>query len=231
METDLKNIVEQYGQMISMISHRMIRNKELAKDAAQEVWYEVLKSIHSFNENSELSTWIYTIAKRTILRYSQSERFFTLAELKDFRSLAEIEYTGEEESKREWIKEQCDCCLTAMNHCLNNDARLIFILKETIGLSYKQLSEIMEMKEENIRQISSRSFSKISNFMNDTCPLYNPAGTCKCRIRKHVLAVDLDKEYASVREMMRLIDLYQKFEKELPRKNYWEKFLNQIVTN
>jgi len=25
--------------------------------------------------------------------------------------------------------------------------------------------------------------------------------------------------------MMRLADLYRKFEKELPRKNYWEKFL------
>ncbi|MDC2684946.1 sigma-70 family RNA polymerase sigma factor, partial [Bacteroides ovatus] len=28
-----------------------------------------------------------------------------------------------------------------------------------------------------------------------------------------------------VQRMMRLADLYRKFEKELPRKNYWEKFL------
>ena len=114
---------------------------------------------------------------------------------------------------------------------MSNDARLIFIFKETIGLSYIQISEIMQMKEGNIRQIYSRSLSKIRNFMNDTCPLYNPKGTCKCRIRKQVLTIDLDKEYSSVRKMVRLIDLYQKFEKELPRKNYWKKFLNQVVTN
>jgi RNA polymerase sigma-70 factor (ECF subfamily) len=88
----------------------------------------------------------------------------------------------------------------------------------------------MEMKEENVRKISSRSLNKISNFLNDTCPLYNPEGTCKCRINKHVASIDLDKEYATVRKMMRLADLYHKFEKELPRKNYWEKFLNQPVT-
>lgn len=231
METDFKRLVDQYGVMILAISHRMIRNKDLAKEAAQEAWYEIFKSLHSFKGNSELSTWIYTIAKRTILRYSKDEKVWTMMELKDFRALPDIEYLGDEANKKEWIKEQCDCCLTALSHCLNNDARLIFIFRETIGLSYKQISEIMEMKEDNIRQISSRSLRKISSFMNDTCPLYNPEGTCKCRISKQVLSIDLDKEYSSVRKMVRLVNLFQKLEKELPRKNYWEKFLNQLVTN
>ena len=212
--------------MVSGISHRMIQNKELAKEASQEVWYEVIKSINSFNGNSELSTWIYTIAKRTILRYSKNEKISTIIELEQFRALPEVEYSGSEENKQEWIKEICDWCLTALNHCLNNDARLIFIFRENIGLSYKQISEIMEMKEDNIRQISSRSLTKISNFMNDTCPLYNSEGTCKCRICKQVLSIDLEKEYSSVQKMVRLVDLYQKFEKELPRKNYWVKILN-----
>ena len=29
--------------MISMIAHRMIQNKEIAREAAQEVWYELCK--------------------------------------------------------------------------------------------------------------------------------------------------------------------------------------------
>lgn len=230
MEIDLEKIVDQYGTLISSISRRMIQNREIAKEAAQEVWYEVLKSLPSFHGNSELSTWIYTIAKRTILNYSKHEKTSTILELQGFRALPEAEYNGSEENKRDWIKERCDWCLTALNHCLTNDARLIFIFKENVGLSYKQISEIMEMKEENIRKISSRSLNKISNFLNDTCPLYNPEGTCKCRIRKHVVSIDLDKEYATVRKMMRLADLYQKFDRDLPRKNYWEKLWNQNVT-
>ena len=140
--------------------------------------------------------------------------------------MPEVEYSGAEEKRQEWVKEICDWCLTALNHCLNNDERLIFIFRENVGLSYKQISEIMEMKEDNIRQISSRSLSKIKNFMNDTCPLYNPKGTCKCRICKQVETIDFEQEYSTVHKMVRLADLYQKFEKELPRKNYWEKFLN-----
>lgn len=225
MKTDLKTIIGQYGTMVSSIAHRMIQNKEIAKEASQEAWCEVIKSIDSFNGNSELSTWIYTIAKRTVSRYSKSEKLSTILELEEFRALPEIEYTDYEKDKREWIKERCDWCLTALNHCLNNDARLIFIFKINLDLPYKQISEIMEMKEDNVRQVSSRSIGKITHFLNDTCPLYNPFGTCKCRICKQVLSIDLDKEYVSVNQILRLVDLYQRTDKELPRKNYWEKFL------
>ncbi len=226
MEIDVKELVEKFGTMVSGISHRMIQNKELAREASQEVWFEVIKSLNTFNGNSELSTWIYTIAKRTIHRYSKNEKISTIIELKEFRALPEVEYSGTEDNRQEWVKEICDWCLTALNHCLNNDARLIFIFRENVGLSYKQISKIMEMKEDNIRQISSRSLSKIKNFMNDTCPLYNPEGRCKCRICKQVVSIDFEQEYSTVKKMVRLADLYQKFEKELPRKNYWERFLN-----
>ena len=48
MEIDINRLVKEYGNMISMIAHRMILNKEIAREAAQEVWYELCKSITSF---------------------------------------------------------------------------------------------------------------------------------------------------------------------------------------
>ena len=226
MKPNLNDIVKQYGTLVASISHRMIQNKEVAKEAVQEAWYEIIKSIESFNGESELSTWIYTICKRTILRYARNERTATMSELRAFRNLSEIEYSDTDKNERDWIKERCDWCLTAQNHCLNNDARMIFTFRITLGLPYKQISKIMEMTEENIRQISSRSVSRITSFMNDTCPLYNPQGTCKCRICKQVTSLDLEKEYTSLQKIIRLVDIYQKLEKELPRKNYWKKFIS-----
>lgn len=226
MKPNLNDIVKQYGTLVSSISHRMIQNKEVAKEAVQEAWYEIIKSIESFNGESELSTWIYTICKRTILRYARNERTATMSELRAFRNLSEIEYSDTDKNERDWIKERCDWCLTAQNHCLNNDARMIFTFRITLGLPYKQISKIMEMTEENIRQISSRSVSRITSFMNDTCPLYNPQGTCKCRICKQVTSLDLEKKYTSLQKIIRLVDIYQKLEKELPRKNYWKKFIS-----
>ena len=104
MQPNLKEIAEQYGAMVSSISHRMIQNKEIAKEAAQEVWYEIIKSIDSFNEQSELSTWIYTICKRTILRYARNERVATMDELKEFRDLPAMDYNDTDLDEKEWIK-------------------------------------------------------------------------------------------------------------------------------
>ena len=96
----LEDIVEHYGTMVATIAHRMIQNREIAKEAAQEVWYEVFKSLPSFNADSELATWIYTIAKRTISRYAQNEKVATLVKLEQFRALQEIEYSGSDEERK-----------------------------------------------------------------------------------------------------------------------------------
>ena len=148
-----------------------------------------------------------------------------MKELKIFRDLPEIEYPDHDTDQQEWVKKCCDWCMTALNQCLNNDARLIFIFRMNINLTYKQISEIMEMKEDNIRQIASRSVSKITRFLKDTCPLCNPGGACKCRINKHVPSVKTDQEYTATVRIIRLVDLYQRLDRKLPGKNYWEKFL------
>lgn len=226
MEPNLKEIAEQYGTFVSSMAHRMISNKEVAKEAAQEAWYEIIRSIDSFGGQSQLSTWIYTVCKRTILKYAHTERVATMAELKAFRELPEIACNDTAKEEREWIKECCDWCLTAQNHCLNPEARMIFTFRITLGLPYKQISKIMEMTEENVRQIASRSINKITHFMDGTCPLYNPQGTCKCRICKQVTSLNLEKEYTALQRIIRLTDVYQRLDKELPKRNYWEKIIS-----
>jgi hypothetical protein len=44
----------------------MILNKETAREAAQEVWYELCKSISSFKGDSEISTG-YTLSLVALL--------------------------------------------------------------------------------------------------------------------------------------------------------------------
>lgn len=63
-------IVEQYGPLVSSIAHRMNLNRVSVEDATQEAWLEILRSLPTFEGRSSLSTWIYTIASRTVLHLS-----------------------------------------------------------------------------------------------------------------------------------------------------------------
>ncbi len=227
---DKEQLVGQFGDKISRLSHRMIWDKELAKEAAQEVWYEILKSLHNFRFESNISTWIYTIAKRTILKYSENEQTLKSTNLDTHFNLESIDYNGEEQDKKQWVKEQCDYCLTAFCHCLTNDARLIFLFRDIAELADYEIVKIMDLKEENVRQIAFRSREKVKSFMQKDCVLINPQGNCRCRISKHVKSVELDKEYSKLSKAAGLIDIFKKFDKELPRKNYWEKIIDKVVT-
>ncbi|WP_068471611.1 RNA polymerase sigma factor [Saccharicrinis aurantiacus] len=220
-----EQLVKEYGIKISRLSHRMIWNNELAEEASQEVWYEVLKSLDTFKGNSSISTWIYSIAKRTILRYSQKERILKSSEIDSHFNLESIDYNGSENNEKEWVKEQCDYCLTAFCHCLTNKARMIFLFRDIAELRDSEIAQIMDLKAENIRQIASRSREKVKNFMQKDCILFNSHAKCRCRIRKHVESVGLDEEYKKLSNAARLVDIYKKFDKELPRKNYWEKII------
>ncbi len=227
---DQEQLVEQFGNKISSLAHRMIWDKELAKEAAQEVWCEILKSLGNFRSESSIATWIYTIARRTIQKYAQNERVLKTVDYDTHFNLGSIAYNGEEQDRKEWVKEQCDYCLTAFCHCLSNDARLIFLFRDLVELSDSEIADIMEVKEENVRQIASRSKEKVRKFMQKDCVLINPLGNCRCRISKHVKHVELEKEYNKLSKAVGLVDIFKKFDKELPRKNYWKKIIGEVVT-
>ncbi|MCT4636983.1 MAG: sigma-70 family RNA polymerase sigma factor [Bacteroidales bacterium] len=225
-EIDIHQLVNRYGAKVSALAHRMIIDKDKAQDAAQEVWYQVLKSIDSFAGRSDISTWLYTIARRTILRYSADERIISYRQYNEHFNREPIDYTGDESNRKQWAKEQCDYCLTAFCHCLTNSARLIFVFRTLIGLDYNQVAEIMEMNDEAVRKVSSRSVTKVKHFMKRDCFLYNENGRCRCRMRKHIVDVDLKREYKVLSDAVDMIKIFQESEKVLPRKNYWLEFIS-----
>ncbi len=61
------HIVSDYQQMVFTIVFRIINNREDAEDITQEIFIKVFKSLNSFKEESEFSTWLYRIAYNTTL--------------------------------------------------------------------------------------------------------------------------------------------------------------------
>jgi len=43
-----ENEIHEYGKMVSILANRMVSNKDIAQEAAQEVWVEVIESLPSF---------------------------------------------------------------------------------------------------------------------------------------------------------------------------------------
>lgn len=218
----LDSIAKQYGPMISSICRRMIRNEDTAKDAAQEVWLEIQKSIHSFRGESKLSTWIYTLAYHVILRHAKLEKVYSTRFLAGFFHGPEQEYRSTDDpDKNYWIRSMCDKCLTGILHCLDNQSRLAYIYRDMAELDYSEIAQILELDESNVRKIVSRSRSKLNKFLNNECALHNPNGSCSCRMKRYVTEIKLPDEYQKLYRSIRHVSTFRASEKVLPVQDYW----------
>lgn len=212
--------------MVSSLCRRMIQDADLAQDAAQQVWLEVIKSLRGFRGEAKISTWIYRVAYRVILDFARNERQYSTRFLRgyfhgDDRELPQ----GEDFDKEIWVREMCDKCLTGMLHCLDNEARLTYILRDIVQLTYGEIAQIQEKYEQTVRQMVSRTRRKLRNFLKDECSLANPNGTCHCRMKKWVEQINLPQEYEKLRAISRSVNLFLESEAILPLKNYWETYL------
>ncbi len=216
-----EEITKEYRGLVSAVSHRMIQDPEIAKDAAQEAWMEILKSLKTFKGESKISTWIYAIASRVILRQAKNEKVYSTRYLSEYFRNGERESPFEQEAdKRRWVKEMCDKCLTGILHCLSNQDRLLYVLYDIAGLSYRELSMIVDDQESTVRKKISRSRKKLHNFLNEECVLFKPDGNCSCRMKKHVVGVDLTSEYRKLKKTVKDIHFFRETRQILAIKDH-----------
>lgn len=225
-DIDWQHVIAEYGPMVSVICRRMISDPDTAKDAAQEVWLEITRSIDSFNGLSRLSTWIYTVASRVVARAARQENHYSLRFLRDYFHQPEYNVASIiTPEHRLWVKEMCDRCLTGTLHCLDNESRLAYIFRDIANLPYEEIAQILEKSEARVRQTISRGRRRLQRFLRDECVLYNPGGNCRCRMRSWVEAVDLPEEYDKIRRIAGRIGWFKKTGHILPQIDFWDRML------
>lgn len=226
-----EKIVSDYGSMVSAICRRMLQNEEDAKDAAQEAWTEIIAGLGSFRGEANISTWVYSVAYRSVMRYSQKERLHSIRFLRNYFHGEPLDVPCDIDYDREiWIKEMCDKCLTGILHCLDAESRIAYLFRDLVQLSYEGIGEILGKEPAAVRQAVARSRRKLKNFLEDECILYNPAGKCKCRMGRLVTDINLPQEYQKLRKFINRANFFLETQQVLPQKNYWE-YLHYSVTN
>lgn len=214
----IEQIIEEYGPLVWSICRRMIQDEEVAKDAAQEVWIEVVKSLPSFRGDSKPSTWLYTIAYRVVMNFAKQERQYSTRFLRQYFRSGEREIPDdrrESAAKEAWVKEMCDKCLTGMLHCLDNQTRMAYIFREMAQLPYTDIARILQKDEAAVRKMISRSRRKLRHFLNNECALFNPDGNCQCRMKRWVEEIHLPDEYQKIRQTVHRMNILRESEEIL----------------
>jgi RNA polymerase sigma factor (sigma-70 family) len=68
-----RSLIDRYQKYVFTIAYNILKNREEAEEAAQDVFIKVYKTLRGFERKSKFSTWLYTIAYRTALDYQKKE--------------------------------------------------------------------------------------------------------------------------------------------------------------
>ncbi|MBN1944091.1 MAG: sigma-70 family RNA polymerase sigma factor [Bradymonadales bacterium] len=139
--------VELHQHRVFNLIYRMLGSREEAEDLSQEVFVTVFKTIHTFREESALSTWLYRIAvnhSKNRLKYlsrRQAGRQQSLEDTGDLdliaagqRSMAQPELLAAGREMEQLVQE----ALVA----LDEDHRLVILLRDVENLSYEEIGEV-----------------------------------------------------------------------------------------
>ena len=158
-ERAFRDMVEQYGDRVFNLTYRMLGNREEAEDLAQEVFITVFKSIESFRGDSKLSTWLYRITAnhcKNRIKYLARRHDRDRAELDDRvdggsagAALAAPRPAPRPDVQLEGA--EMEQILQAAIAELDDDQRMLVILRDVEDLSYEEICAITELPEGTVK--------------------------------------------------------------------------------
>jgi RNA polymerase sigma-70 factor (ECF subfamily) len=146
---DFEAIAFQYMDSLYSTALRFTRNAEEAEDLVQDTYLRAFRFFDKFQEGTNFKAWIFKILTNTFInRYRKKVRTPQQVQLDKVAYGLEneepveqvAEWTGFDESKYE---ELFDDDITAALSQLSEDFRMVVLLADIEGFSYKEIAEII----------------------------------------------------------------------------------------
>ena len=159
-ERAFREMVDEYGDRVFSLTYRMLGNRQEAEDLAQEVFITLFKSIDSFRGDSKLSTWLYRVTAnhcKNRIKYLARRHDRDRTELTerteaagaDGPSLAAPRSAPRPDRQLEGA--QMEQILQRAIAELDEEQRILVILRDVEDLSYEEICAITDLPEGTVK--------------------------------------------------------------------------------
>jgi RNA polymerase sigma-70 factor (ECF subfamily) len=170
-EAAFKEIVSTWQNMVYNTALGIVQNAEDAEDIAQETFVQVYQSISSFKGESKFSTWLYRITITKALdherRKKRKKRFGFVKSLfgEDNQVVVhppDFNHPGVTMDN----KENAATLFKAIAELPENQ-KVAFTLHKVDGLSYQEVSEVMQTSVSSVESLMHRARTNLKKKLED----------------------------------------------------------------
>ncbi|MFZ5831413.1 MAG: RNA polymerase sigma factor [Planctomycetota bacterium] len=126
-------LVDRYGPRLRYFLRKLLGEVELAEDALQDVWLDVIKSVARLAEPAAFSTWIYRIARDRAYRALRRRRH---------RSMEDRELAASPRDDEEFSREDAERIHDSLNQ-LAPEHREVLVLRFLEEMAYDQIAQVI----------------------------------------------------------------------------------------
>lgn len=160
-ESAFRRLVDTYQDQVYNLCFGFSHRADDAEDLAQEVFVEIYRSIHQYRGDAQLSTWIYRIATTKSLEWirrnqRKKRRAFFQAKRGDDAELDNIKTIEAHPGVQLENQERSRILFWAIDQ-LSTKQRTAFTLHKVEGLSYQEVSKVMDMSLSSIESLMFRA--------------------------------------------------------------------------
>lgn len=131
-----KLLYQQHIGRVYALCYRMTGEKNMAEDAAQEVFIQLWRKIANYDGNSQFSTWLHSVTANVTISYMRKQRGW-------FQRMLNIELSGVSEPVAPQQPDNED--LEKHIRALPERARLVFVLHAVEGYRHEEIAKMLNM--------------------------------------------------------------------------------------
>jgi RNA polymerase sigma-70 factor (ECF subfamily) len=148
-------LITPYQSMVRRYLRRLTRNEADADDLAQDVFINAWSRLSTFGNDGRFVSWLFAIAYRTFLQHKRGWRRYLRA-VKGFHGDA-----GGTPATVSGEAGQAAADLERVMNALGEREQSLLLLSRGIGLTHREIAEVMEMPVGTVKSEISRTTRRI----------------------------------------------------------------------
>jgi len=151
--SDYNDIVRLYKNRLCRYAEKMLRNRHMAVDVAQESFMKLWEHRQRVDP-LKVHAWLYTTAYHHCLTLLKKERRYV-----DEKALEHFSFEQPQPDLKKILDEALDL--------LNEQQRSILLLRDYEGYSYEEIGQILEISGSQVKSSLFRARQRIKEYLKD----------------------------------------------------------------
>jgi len=174
-ETAFRELIRRYERPIFSLIYRMVRDRELAEDLAQDTFIKVLNHIDRYRPEFKLSSWLFKIANNVAIDHLRRRQLDTIsidgsphAQTADAVEATRFDVVDQQESALDEMEaRELGSAIERAIASLRPEYRSCIMLRHVEGRSYEEIAATLDLPLGTVKTYIHRARHELRDALED----------------------------------------------------------------